>query len=82
MPFAYKKVLIIGATSGIGKALATKLVENGTQVIISGRRRENLDEFMQLHGAEKVKSKDFDILQLDQMSASFNRVTKRVTKPL
>jgi short-subunit dehydrogenase len=37
MPFAYKKILIIGATSGIGEALATKLVENGTQVIISGR---------------------------------------------
>lgn len=47
MPFAYKKVLIIGATSGIGQALATKLVQNGAQVIISGRRKDNLDLFAQ-----------------------------------
>lgn len=55
MPFAYTKVLIIGAT-GIGQALATKLVENETHVVISGRRKENLDAFVQHHGADKVKS--------------------------
>lgn len=71
MPFAYKKVLIIGATSGIGEALATKLVENGTQVIISGRRKDNLDAFTQRHGSDKVKSKVFDIMKLDQVSCSY-----------
>ena len=65
-PFAYKKVLVIGATSGIGKALATKLVENGIQVIISGRRKENLEAFVQQHGSDKVKMKAFDITQLEQ----------------
>lgn len=68
MPFTYKKVLVIGATSGIGKALATKLVENGTQVIVSGRREENLDAFVQQHGSDKVKTKVFDIMQMDQAS--------------
>lgn len=29
MPFACKNVLLIGATSGIGVALAAKLVDNG-----------------------------------------------------
>ncbi|KAJ5916127.1 hypothetical protein N7504_000142 [Penicillium tannophilum] len=67
MQFSYKKVLVIGATSGIGKALATKLVENGTQIIISGRRKENLDTFIEQHGADKVKSKVFDIMKLDQI---------------
>ncbi|KAJ5892107.1 uncharacterized protein N7473_008335 [Penicillium subrubescens] len=67
MPFAYKKVLIIGATSGIGEALAAKLVENETQVIISGRRKDNLDAFVQRHGSDKVKSKVFDIMKLDQI---------------
>ncbi|KAJ5390773.1 uncharacterized protein N7496_001841 [Penicillium cataractarum] len=67
MPFAYKNVLIIGATSGIGEALATKLVENGTRVIVSGRRKDNLDAFAQRHGADKVKTKVFDIMQLDQI---------------
>ncbi|KAJ5724517.1 hypothetical protein N7493_006245 [Penicillium malachiteum] len=67
MPFEYKKVLVIGATSGIGKELANKLVENGTSLIIAGRRKENLDAFVQYHGAEKVKSKVFDVMQLDQI---------------
>ncbi|KAJ6093454.1 hypothetical protein N7486_008743 [Penicillium sp. IBT 16267x] len=67
MPFEYKKVLVIGATSGIGKALATKLIENGTQIIISGRRKENLEAFVEQHGADKVESKVFDIMQLDQI---------------
>ena len=73
MPFAYKKVPIIGVTSGIGEALATttKLVENGTQVIISGRRKDNIHAFVQRHGSDKVKSKVFDIMKLDQMSCPF-----------
>lgn len=65
MPFAYKKVLIIGATSGIGETLATKLVENKTQVIISGRRKDNLYAFVHRHGSDKVKSKVFDIMNMD-----------------
>lgn len=67
MSFAYDKVLIIGATSGIGKALATKLVENGTQLIIAGRRKENLDAFVQDHGPENVTAKVLDIMQLNQV---------------
>ncbi|KAJ5683469.1 hypothetical protein N7462_006634 [Penicillium macrosclerotiorum] len=68
MPFAYKKTLIIGATSGIGKALAIKLIENGTPLIIAGRREENLNSFVQEHGSDKVKSKVFDVMQLDKIS--------------
>jgi short-subunit dehydrogenase len=35
-----KKAIIIGATSGIGKGLATLLAENGYNVGITGRRSE------------------------------------------
>ena len=69
MSFPYTKVLVIGATSGIGKALATKLVQNGTQVIIAGRRKENLDEFVKENGSEKVKYKVFDVMNLEAVSA-------------
>ncbi|EXL64222.1 hypothetical protein FOPG_19509, partial [Fusarium oxysporum f. sp. conglutinans race 2 54008] len=30
----YKKALVIGATSGIGAALASKLVATGTKVVV------------------------------------------------
>ena len=46
----YNKALIIGATSGIGEALAAKLVSEGTSVIVTGRRRERLDAFVSQHG--------------------------------
>lgn len=70
MSLPYKKVLVIGATSGIGKALATKLVENGTQLIIAGRREKKLNAFVQEHGLDKVTAKVFDIMQLDQVRIS------------
>jgi len=42
--FQDKVVLITGSGTGIGKAIATKFVENGASAIILGRRREPLEE--------------------------------------
>lgn len=70
MSFPYQKVLIIGATSGIGKSLATKLVENGIRVVVAGRRKENLDAFVAQHGSDKVDSAVFDVMQLEKVGRS------------
>lgn len=67
MVFSYKKVLIIGATSGIGKTLADKVITNGSKLIVAGRRKENLDAIVQLHGGDKVSAKAFDVMQLEQV---------------
>lgn len=67
MPFKYKKVLVLGATSGIGRALAAKLVENGCSVIVAGRRKDKLDEFVSQYGEEKAKAVQFDITKVDQI---------------
>jgi len=42
--FQGKIALITGSGTGIGKAIATKFVENGASVIILGRRKEPLEE--------------------------------------
>lgn len=39
-----KIIMITGATSGFGRALAIKFAQNGYNIIITGRRKEKLDE--------------------------------------
>ena len=39
-----KIILVIGASSGFGKAIATKFAAGGWNVILTGRRKEKLDE--------------------------------------
>lgn len=57
-----KKAIIIGATSGIGKGLATLLVTNGYKVGITGRRSELLDELKEEH-PDSFVTKSFDITE-------------------
>lgn len=54
MATAEKNAIIIGATSGIGKALAELLISNGYRVGVTGRRSELLDEFAKKHGGNAV----------------------------
>lgn len=64
MSWPYKKVLIIGATSGIGEALATRCVKAGSSVIVSGRRTDKLEDFIHRHGKNKCSAFQFDITEL------------------
>ncbi|KAL2174654.1 uncharacterized protein P884DRAFT_302230 [Thermothelomyces heterothallicus CBS 202.75] len=61
MAFNYKRVLLVGATSGIGAAMADKLVVECAKVIAVGRRQERLDAFVQKHGPEKAREIRYDI---------------------
>lgn len=46
--FSNKKIVVAGATSGMGKATAIKLSQQGAQVHLIGRSQEKLDEVLPL----------------------------------
>lgn len=73
MAFNYKCILLIGATSGIGAAMADKLVLEGAKVIAVGRRQERLDAFVQKHGSEKASGIRYDINDRAGMDAFVER---------
>ncbi|ROI07893.1 SDR family NAD(P)-dependent oxidoreductase [Chryseobacterium sp. H3056] len=67
-----KTALITGATSGIGKATATLLAQQGFRIIICGRRTEVLDEVKaQLSRFTEVFSLNFDQRFLPEVETAF-----------
>ncbi|XDG05705.1 hypothetical protein ABKA04_005320 [Annulohypoxylon sp. FPYF3050] len=77
MSFPYKNVLLIGATAGIGSALADRMIENGIFVIGVGRRKERLDAFVAKHGSEKAAASQFDITDFDKIEAWVKELTTK-----
>ena len=65
-----KNAIIFGATSGIGKELAKLLVNDGYNVLITGRRLEKLKE-IQTTNPEKYKIKQNDITNIDACGKLF-----------
>lgn len=59
-----KKVIIIGASSGIGREVARLYAQEGNKVAVTGRRSALLEELRQ-EFPEKVITGVFDIRQLD-----------------
>ena len=77
MPFHYRRILVVGATSGIGEALAARFVKEGSKVIVVGRRQENLNAFVQKHGEDRAAGVAFDITKVDQIPSFVETSVRR-----
>lgn len=70
-----KKIIIVGATSGIGRELAALYAERGNVVGITGRRRELLDEVQQLYPMQ-IHTESFDVTGSDSIVRLENLLQK------
>src|ERR1700757_3830229 len=71
-PFAEQTILITGATSGLGLALAQALAEKGATVLLHGRDKKrgkvSLDEIRRETGNEKLQFYCADLASLNETS--------------
>jgi short-subunit dehydrogenase len=72
-----KKVIIIGATSGIGKGLAQKLANENYVVGITGRRSELLNE-LKSQNPNVFHPKTFDIIDTKKIVENLENLTKEL----
>jgi NADP-dependent 3-hydroxy acid dehydrogenase YdfG len=76
MAFPYKQVLMVGATAGIGAAMADRLVLAGAgKVVVVGRRQDRLDAFVKRHGEDKAGAIRFDLADRQSIDSFVSRVT-------
>ncbi|WP_101674316.1 SDR family NAD(P)-dependent oxidoreductase [Alloalcanivorax mobilis] len=73
MSFKDKVVLVTGGSSGLGLAIAREFVEQGAQVVITGRRQEQLDEALAGLGDEAVAIAA-DVSNASDLAALFSRI--------
>lgn len=74
-----KKAIIIGGTSGIGRCLAEKLIDNGWTVGITGRRTELLNEIKE-NFTNHILIQEHDITEIsnsdEKMESLFSKLKK------
>jgi 3-hydroxy acid dehydrogenase/malonic semialdehyde reductase len=72
-----KTIMITGATSGFGKAIAKRFANNGYNIIITGRRKDLLDELEKdLHSSGKIKvlSLCFDVRNKGEVDSALRNL--------
>lgn len=68
--------VVTGAGSGIGRAVALALANDGFEVIMAGRRAQALDETATLSTSGRLHAHVTDVSDFDQVQALFDHVEK------
>ena len=80
MGTGFKHALVIGASSGIGAALAHRLAVGGTRVALVARRRDELEELTALinttAGEDRAISRLHDVRHTDEAAELFQNIVR------
>ena len=74
----HKRILITGATDGIGFLTAQKLFNEGHELILHGRNQAKLDKISKMLGNSITYQADFS--SLDEVILMSNNILKKFTK--
>jgi NAD(P)-dependent dehydrogenase (short-subunit alcohol dehydrogenase family) len=78
MPAERKVAIVTGGATGIGRACAVALAEDGWTVVVTGRRQEALDEvFAGHHRAAETAAISADVTDPASVRALFDETVKR-----
>lgn len=72
-------IIIVGATSGIGKSLYSRYITQDNNIVIMGRRKVLLDELCAANPSKTI-SAQVDISDVDTFNEAFNSAVKSVNK--
>ena len=76
-----KKVVVAGATGGIGSSLVKLLVQSGAEVFITGRNNEKLSNIAAAHGIPASHLLAIDISNGDEMELLAGTVSSQLGTP-
>jgi NAD(P)-dependent dehydrogenase (short-subunit alcohol dehydrogenase family) len=79
--FADRTLLVSGASSGIGRAIAVELVRRGARAVLLGRREAQLRETAEISGAaQRCEILTLDLARLEEIGPAIAAVSARVGK--
>lgn len=72
-----KSIWIVGASTGIGEALAHKYVSAGWRVVISARSKDKLQAIAQQYTDGQIEVVPFDVTDVQQVKEAYQIVSKK-----
>jgi NADP-dependent 3-hydroxy acid dehydrogenase YdfG len=75
--FVNKTVVVTGASSGIGEAIARRFSAEGANVVVAARRRERLDALVVELGPERTLAATTDVTQPADLDATMRAAAQR-----